>query len=127
MKDAAITVEQFNLREGRLSQPLSQHPDLDTLRTDFIPFYDLLDTAYNALASLTDYYQSPLVNQEYEKMEEDVNKWHLTFFKLQKKLDEDYPDAGECSGALKKKVEEFRENLPLIKCIMSEAIHAEDW
>lgn len=60
-------------------------------------------------------------------MEEDVQKWHMTFFKLQKKLDEDYPDAAECSNDLKKKVEEFRENLPLVKCIMSEAIHAEDW
>ena len=28
---------------------------------------------------------------------------------------------------LKKKIEDFRENLPLIKCIMSEAIHQEDW
>ena len=55
LKEAAVTVEQFNLREARLSQPPSQHPDLDTLRVDFQPFYDLLDTAYNATANLQDY------------------------------------------------------------------------
>ena len=60
-------------------------------------------------------------------MEEDVTKWHMTFFKLQKKLNEDYGEASDVAGELKKKIEEFRENLPLIKCIMSEAIHAEDW
>ena len=60
-------------------------------------------------------------------MEDDVMKWHQTFYKLQKKLDEDYGEAADCAGELKKKIEEFRENLPLIKCIMSEAIHQEDW
>ena len=42
-------------------------------------------------------------------------------------MNEDFGDASDCAGELKKKIEEFRENLPLIKCIMSEAIHAEDW
>ena len=28
---------------------------------------------------------------------------------------------------MKKKVEEFKENLPLIKCFVSEAMHVEDW
>ena len=62
IKDASTSCEQFNLRETRLNQPLTQYPDLETLRTDFIPFFDLLDTAYSAIMNLTDYYQSPLVN-----------------------------------------------------------------
>jgi dynein heavy chain len=110
-----------------LNQPLTQYPDLETLRTDFIPFFDLLDTAYSAMMNLTDYYQSPLINQEYETMEDQVQKWYTTFFKLQKKLNEDFGDASDVAGELKKKIEDFRENLPLIKCIMSEAIHQEDW
>ena len=127
LKDAFSTTEQFNLREGRLNQPLSTYADLDTLRKEFDPFYELLDNAFLVQSGLSEYYQNSLSNLDYETVADSVDKWHQTFFKLYRKLDEDYPEAAECSQELKKKVEEFKENLPLIKCFVSEAMHVEDW
>lgn len=46
---------------------------------------------------------------------------------LNKKLDEDFPATAEVARELKKQVDEFAKNLPLIKCFTSEAVLDEDW
>jgi uncharacterized coiled-coil DUF342 family protein len=48
-------------------------------------------------------------------------------FRLAKVLNEDYPDASDAATEFKKKVDEFSLNLPLMRCVMSEALHDEDW
>lgn len=42
-------------------------------------------------------------------------------------MNTDYPDASDAATDFKKKVDEFSLNLPLMKCVMSEALHDEDW
>lgn len=51
----------------------------------------------------------------------------MTCFQLNKKLSEDFPDTAAVAVIIKGKLEKFREYLPLIKCITSEAIGGEDW
>ena len=46
---------------------------------------------------------------------------------MNKKLSEDYPATADVAVSVKQKLEAFREHLPLIKCITSEAISDEDW
>ena len=46
---------------------------------------------------------------------------------LYKKLNEDYPETSEVCLDLRKRIEAFSKNLPLIKCFTSEAIMDEDW
>ena len=46
---------------------------------------------------------------------------------LNKKLNEDYDDVANVALEARKKLEDFREHLPMIKCITSDAITAEDW
>lgn len=46
---------------------------------------------------------------------------------MYKKLNEDYPDAANVAQDLRSKIENFMENLPIIKCLTSEAILDEDW
>lgn len=60
-------------------------------------------------------------------MESSINAWHLTCHNLNKKLNEDYEETAEVALKVKKKIELFREHLPLIKCITSEAIQDEHW
>lgn len=67
------------------------------------------------------------MTQEYDVMESSINQWHMTCFQLNKKLAEDFPDAAAAAVVIKGKLEKFREYLPLIKCITSEAIGEEDW
>ena len=42
-------------------------------------------------------------------------------------MNENYPDASDAATEFKKKVDDFNMNLPLMKCLMSEALHDEDW
>ena len=53
--------------------------------------------------------------------------WQKTLFKLSRTLNENYPDASDAATEFKKMVDEFSLNLPLMKCVMSEAVHDEDW
>jgi hypothetical protein len=61
-------------------------------------------------------------------MESSINLWHQTCFQLNRKLTaDDYPETADVAVTIKLKLEKFREYLPLIKCITSEAITDEDW
>lgn len=46
---------------------------------------------------------------------------------MAKNLNDNYPEASDAATEFKKKVDEFAVNMPLMKCIMSEALHEEDW
>ena len=129
LQRADETIARFNMRSQRLNQQKQDQGDFETLNTEFQPFKELLTTAYNMISSLRDFRGSPLLqaNYDYESMEGQVIGWYQSFVKLQKKLMEDHPEASDAAGELKKTVEEFRKNLPLIKCVMSEALVADDW
>ena len=51
----------------------------------------------------------------------------MQLHRLQQKLDENHPDAADAAGEFKKQIQAFQEHLPLIKCIMSEALQNDDW
>jgi hypothetical protein len=51
----------------------------------------------------------------------------MTCFQLNKKLAGDYDETAEVALRVKEKIEVFRDHLPLIKCITSEAMSEEDW
>jgi hypothetical protein len=63
----------------------------------------------------------------YEDMEENVNKWHMKTFQLAKNLDEDHEEAAEVARSVKKTIDDFKNNMPLIKCITLPALQEEDW
>ena len=122
-------VETFNMREGRLNQATSAYPDFDELRVNFDPFHQLITTMYEANRALEEFSSTPLLAAPfaYEDVEGQVITWQKTLFKLAKNLNTDYPDASDAATDFKKKVDEFSLNLPLMKCVMSEALHDEDW
>jgi len=78
---------------------------------------------------LGEYNSSPLLQAtfNYEEVESSVVQWQKTLFKLAKNLNENYPDASDAASEFKKRVDDFSKNLPLMKCLMSEALHEEDW
>ena len=117
------------MREGRLNQAKSEYPDFDELKVNFDPFHQLITTMYEANRALEEFSSTPLLTASfaYEDVENQVMTWQKTLFKLAKTLNTDYPDASDAATDFKKKVDEFSLNLPLMKCVMSEALHDEDW
>jgi len=125
--NARDKIEQFNEREQTFSQAPSEWPQLDTLDKEFKPFYELLDVAFAVQSNLQDWTNQPLANQDYEQMESNIGQWIMNCFQLNKKMNEDYPDSADVAVEVRTKLEAFREHMPLIKCITSEAITEEDW
>ena len=117
------------MREGRLNQAKSEYPDFDELKVNFDPFHNLITTMYEANRQLEEYSSTPLLSSAtaYEDIEAQVISWQKTLFKLAKTLNENHPDASDAATDFKKKVDEFSLNLPLMKCVMSEALLEEDW
>jgi dynein heavy chain len=83
--------------------------------------------SFQVTTNLQDWTNQPLANQDYEHIESSINGWFMQAFQLNKKLNEDHPETAEVSVEVRHRLEAFRENLPLIKCITSEAITEEDW
>lgn len=126
--NAREKIELFNEREQTFAQQPSEWGNLDTLDKEFKPFYDLLDVAFNVGSMLQDWTNQPLANQDYESMDSNITAWHLNCFKLNKQLlNEEYNSTAEVAVAVRHKLEAFKEHMPLIKCITSEAITEEDW
>ena len=64
----------------------------------------------------------------YEDIDSAVQKNFSWLTTLNKKLAEnDFDDVAQVAMDVRKELEEFRENLPMIKLIKSDAITAEDW
>ena len=122
-------VETFNMREGRLGQAKSEYVDFDELKVEFEPFFNLLSTAYESNRMLGEYRTSPLLQATftYDEAESSILGWQKTLFKMAKTLNENYPDASDAATEFKKKIDEFSLHLPLMQCLMSEALHDEDW
>ena len=61
-------------------------------------------------------------------METNINGWSMSCFQLNKKLlNDEYNASADVAVAVRQKLEAFKEHMPLIKCITSEAITEEDW
>lgn len=56
-----------------------------------------------------------------------VAEWGQKSYQLSRKLTEDYPDTAAVAQELRKRIDEFSKNLPLIRCFTSEAIFDEEW
>ena len=119
--------KQFNEREEIFNQPVTLYPELETLNTDFKPFYDLTVMAYNVKTELNDWTNNALNRQDPKLITDSVDQWMQSCFQLNKKLSEEYPEVAEVAQELKGVVQEFSKNIPLIRCFTSEAITDEDW
>lgn len=76
---------------------------------------------------LKDWRSERLHGRDPKLIESSVHEWQTKCVQLAKKLDEDHPDVAEVARALKKDIDDFGKNLPLIRCFTSEAVFPEDW
>ena len=81
----------------------------------------------DVVTNIKDWTQEKLMGKNADEIESSVETWLKSSAKLQKLLNEDFPDTAEVAIQLREKINEFKKNLPLIKCFTSEAITDEDW
>jgi dynein heavy chain len=121
-------VKQFHDREQLFGLPETPYPDLEEIDKSFKPFFELITMSFDVKQGLTDWTTDRLMGQDPNKIQSEVQRWNQMCFQLYKKLNEDYPETAEVCTELRHQIEAFSKNLPLIKCLTSEAINLdEDW
>lgn len=97
---------------------------------DFKPYYDLLFTADNMLNYNIDewknqkfYTNLPPYDEIYKQVIDSSNKCANLF----KFFLEENPETAEVCQIIKERVDDFRQYLPLIRNMMSNAIQEDDW
>ena len=119
--------KQFNEREKIFNLPETLYQDLDDLRVQFKPFFDLTTISQTVKTEINDWLNNSLMKIESEHIAGQVATWHQNCFKLKKDLAEEYPDASDVAQVVKQKIEDFMRYLPLIRCFTSNAIFEEEW
>ncbi len=126
-ENAFAKVEEFNLREETFSQPKSEYPDLKALHDEFKPFDKLIEMAKDVEDWITDATTMSFMKNNPSKLDSDMKGAHQLCFTLNKTLMEDYPDTAQVTQDLKADIEKFRQYMPLIKSLRSDAIKEDDW
>ena len=121
-------VKQFHDREQLFGLPETPYPDLEEIDKGFKPFFELITMSFDVKQGVGDWTSDRLAGQDANKIQSEVQRWNQMCFQLYKKLNEDYPETAEVCTELRHRIEAFSKNLPLIKCLTSEAINLdEDW
>lgn len=121
-------VLQFNAREKLFNLAPTEYDDLKKLSLEFDPFYRLITNAADVKESTDSWKSEHLINVYYDHIASKLDQSYDQCSKLYKKLNgDDFEDAANVAIDVKKIIDAFREHLPLIKCITSEAVNDEDW
>lgn len=127
LERAFAKVREFNERETVFEAELSLYPDLGELASAFRPFCELITMGAQVINDLKEWSNEKLSGRNHKDIESLVHEWQTKCVQLAKKLDDDHPDAAEVARALKKDIDDFNKNLPLIRCFTSDAVYPEDW
>lgn len=120
--------KEFNRREDILSQDITPYNDLDSLITDFKPFYDLTQMASEIKTNFLEWTTGQLMKQDTHLIKNSVATWQQQCNMLRKTFDnEDYLEASDVTLELRHNVDEFARFLPIVMCITSPAVTDEDW
>jgi hypothetical protein len=128
INNAKEKIKEFHERENLFGNPETPYPDLDDLDKYFRPFCTLIGMAKDVEDALKDWKTERLMSiQDPSKIGGSIQSWTSECFKLQKKLVDDYPETAEVAVELRKTINEFSKNLPLIESFTSDAVDVEDW
>jgi len=116
-------VNQFNAREKLFNLAPTEYEDLNKLSKEFDPFYRLITNASEVKENTDSWKSEHLINVYYEQIASKLDQSYDLCSKLYKKLNgDDFEDAANVAIEVKRIIDAFREHLPLIKCITSEAV-----
>jgi len=128
INNAKEKIKEFHEREILFGNPETPYPDLDDLDKQFRPFCALISMAKDVEDALKDWRTERLMSiQDPSKIGGSIQSWTSDCFKLQKKLADDYPETAEVAAELRKTINEFAKNLPLIESFTADAVDIEDW
>ncbi|XP_067372006.1 dynein axonemal heavy chain 7 isoform X2 [Channa argus] len=116
----------FNLEEEAYGWPVSQYPQRKKIVDKLTPFLRLYETATDFLNQYQHWLNGPLSSVNPDKVEGDAGNYWRTLYKLEKGFTE-VPKAQNIATTIKAKVEEFKEDIPMIQVLCNPGLRDRHW
>ncbi len=111
-------IEQFNSEEEAFNYEATQYPlRLQTLNT-LQPFSKLYEIGVEFTNKFKDWMEGPMQKVIPDQVEQDVGNYWRQLFKLERQF-QNQPMPRKLAAKLRSKVDEFKENLPLVMTLFN--------
>ncbi|XP_070694441.1 dynein axonemal heavy chain 7 [Pempheris klunzingeri] len=123
---AMETINDFNQEEEAYGWSVSQYPQRKKIQDKLTPFLRLYETATDFLNQYEQWLHGPLSGVNPDKVEGDVGNYWRTLYKLEKGFS-DVPKALNVATAVKTKVEDFKEHIPMVQVLCNPGLRDRHW
>ncbi|XP_010794082.1 dynein heavy chain 7, axonemal-like [Notothenia coriiceps] len=126
LESALEKINEFNMEEDAYGWTISQYPQRKKIHDKLTPFLRLYETGTDFLNQYDQWLHGPLSGVNPDKVEGDVGNYWRTLYKLEKGFS-DVPSALSIATSMKTKVEDFKENIPLVQVLCNPGLRERHW
>ncbi|XP_039266483.2 dynein axonemal heavy chain 7-like isoform X2 [Styela clava] len=126
LETASEKIEQFNIEEEAFGWETSQYPQRKQLDTTLAPYLKLYETTVDFNNKNNDWMHGKFDLINPDEVEQEVGNVWRALYKLEKTFGEN-PNAKMIAVKTKTKVEEFKENIPIIQSICNPGLRDRHW
>jgi dynein heavy chain len=117
----------INAREAGLGIATTSYSILNELQDSYEPFLKLWTALGDFVGKKDTWNSTGILEVNAQEIEKDVNEWWTLSYRLMKALGDHYPGAHAAARLLRGLTDDFRKNVPLIRCLASKALETRHW
>ncbi|XP_067216276.1 dynein axonemal heavy chain 7 [Linepithema humile] len=118
-------IDKFNEEEAAFGWEITQYPLRKRIADRLQPFKKLFDSACEFLTKYDKWINSTIGAYNPEDIDSDVGQYYRTIYKLEKALQE--PDARDLASAVRERIEEFKEQMPVVMTLGNPGMKSRHW
>ncbi|XP_078488802.1 dynein axonemal heavy chain 7 isoform X2 [Ciona intestinalis] len=126
LETAAEKIEQFNAEEEAYGWETSQYPVRKALVSTVTPYLKLYETTVEFNTKYKEWVEGTFDKVDPDTVEQDIGNVWRSLYKLEKTF-ADNPNAKGIAQKTKTKVDDFKENIPLIQSICNPGLRDRHW
>ena len=119
-------IDQFNAEEEAFAWELTQYPQKLQIFTTLQPFLKLYEIGVEFTNKHKDWMEGPMNKVVPDQVDADVNNYWRQLYKLERQF-QNQPVARKMAVKLRGKVDEFKENLPLVSTLFNPGMRDRHW
>ncbi|XP_076308480.1 dynein axonemal heavy chain 7-like [Tachypleus tridentatus] len=126
LQEAADKVDQFNMEEESFGWSTTNYPQRPQLLAKLLPYLKLYEVTVDFNKKHSAWLEGPLRAVNPDLVEQEVGNYWRIMYKLEKTFN-DCPTAKKVTLQVKTKIEDFKDNLPLIQTLCNPGLRDRHW
>jgi dynein heavy chain len=127
LAQAKATGEDLNRRDEMLGFPRTEYPLIAQIEKGFTPFCKLWTMCQDFDDASVEWLNGSLLALDFAQVEKQVSEWWRLSYKMSKSFRDDSPGCADVALALREKTTSFKEFLPLVQALSSDALRVRHW